>query len=173
MNFTSTRSRLIGLVATTLLLAGIGLAGTANVAGAAVSRGSDAAAPQAAAAVQPLAITPVSSVVGTWTLTTDFGCDGSITGSFTQTFNANGTWSSSPFVHSGRWYQVGGYVVWSFADTANLVYAANLSGSWMTGAQGFEDTSGTQGCFGGHLASVAGLAGAPAARGGVDAAVGR
>ena len=46
----------------------------------------------------------MANVVGNWTLTTDWGCDGSITGSFNQTFNANGTWNSTPFIHSGRWY---------------------------------------------------------------------
>jgi hypothetical protein len=100
----------------------------------------------------------MASVVGTWTLTTDWGCDGSITGSFTQTFNADGTWTSSPFVHKGRWYQVEGLVVWTFADVANLVYAANLAGSWMAGGQGYEAAGGAKGCFGGHLATVPGLA---------------
>jgi hypothetical protein len=35
----------------------------------------------------------MSNVVGTWNLTTDWGCDGSITGSFDQVFNADGTWT--------------------------------------------------------------------------------
>ena len=34
--------------------------------------------------------------------------------------------------------KVEGLVVWTFSDTANLVYAANLSGSWMAGVQGYE-----------------------------------
>ena len=97
----------------------------------------------------------MANVVGTWTLTTDWGCDGSITGSFTQTFNADGTWNSTPFVHSGRWYQVEGLVVWTFGDVANLVYATNLSGSWMAGIQGYETAGGPKGCFGGHRAGVA------------------
>jgi len=100
----------------------------------------------------------MASVVGTWTLTTDWGCDGSITGSFTQTFNADGTWTSAPFAHNGRWYQVEGLVVWTFADVANLVYAGNLSGSWIAGAQGYETAGGIKGCFGGHQAGVPGLA---------------
>jgi hypothetical protein len=99
----------------------------------------------------------MASVVGSWNLTTDFGCDGSITGSFTQTFNADGTWTSTPFVHNGRWYQVEGLVVWTFADIANLVYAANLAGSWMSGVQGYETAGGIKGCFGGHKAGVPGL----------------
>ena len=97
----------------------------------------------------------MANVVGNWILTTDWGCDGSITGSFNQTFNANGTWSSTPFVHSGRWYQVEGLVVWTFNDTPNLVYAANLSGSWMAGVQGYETAGGIKGCFGGHRAELA------------------
>lgn len=97
----------------------------------------------------------MANVVGNWILTTDWGCDGSITGSFSQTFNANGTWNSTPFVHSGRWYQVEGLVVWTFDDTPHLVYAANLSGSWMAGVQGYEIAGGIKGCFGGHRAELA------------------
>jgi len=103
----------------------------------------------------------MANVTGSWFLTTDWGCSGSITGSFNQTFNANGTWSSTPFVHSGRWYQVEGLVVWTFNDTPNLVYAANLSGSWMAGVQGYETAGGSKGCFGGRRAGVAVAAKAP------------
>ena len=80
----------------------------------------------------------MANVVGPWVLTTDFGCDGSITGTFNQTFNADRTWTSSSFVHNGRWYQVEGLVVWTFNDTANLVYAANLSGSGWQGFRGLK-----------------------------------
>jgi len=97
----------------------------------------------------------MANVVGSWSLTTDWGCDGSITGSFNQTFNADGTWSTTPFIHSGRWYQVEGLVVWTFNDTPNLVYAANLSGSWMAGVQGYETAGGIKGCFGGGRTGVA------------------
>jgi hypothetical protein len=152
---------LIGLTATVLLLGAIGLVGTAGAAAAPI------------VAPQPLVITPAASVVGTWTLTTDFGCDGSITGSFTQTFNADNTWSSSPFIHSGRWYQVGASVVWTFLDTPNLVYSGNLSGSWFSGVQGFETVGGSTGCFGGHLASVPAVAGESSTTGRVDPATGR
>ncbi len=96
----------------------------------------------------------MANVVGAWTVTTDWGCDGSITGSFTQTFNADGTWTSSPFVHNGRWFQVEGIVAWTFSDVANLVYAANLSGSWMAGAQGYETAGGQKGCFGARRAGI-------------------
>jgi hypothetical protein len=97
----------------------------------------------------------MANAVGTWSLTTDWGCDGSITGSFNQTFNADGTWSSpAPFPHSGRWFQTEGLVTWTFNDTANLVYAANLSGSWMAGIQGYETAGGSKGCFGGHRAGL-------------------
>ncbi|MEJ3744445.1 hypothetical protein WEI85_14255 [Actinomycetes bacterium KLBMP 9797] len=149
------RGRLARRTGAVLLVLGLGLVGATGAAGAAARKGPDlAAAPLAAV---------VPNVVGTWELTTDWGCDGSITGSFTQTFNADGTWTSTPFVHSGRYYQVGGIVVWTFADTANLVYSGNLSGSWINGAQGYETAGGGNGCFGGHRAGVPGLAGAPAA----------
>jgi hypothetical protein len=115
----------------------------------------------------------MASVVGTWTLTTDFGCNGSITGSFTQTFNADGTFTTTPIVHNGRWYQVEGLVVWTFADIADLVYAANLAGSWMSGVQGYETAGGIKGCFGGHKAGVPGLiAEAAAAAAEIDPALG-
>lgn len=91
----------------------------------------------------------MANVVGSWALTTDWGCDGTLTGSFTMTFNADGTWSSAPFIHSGRWFQVEGLVVWTFNDTPNLVYAVNLSGSWMAGVQGYETAGGSKGCCGG------------------------
>ncbi len=117
----------------------------------------------------------MASVVGSWSITTDWGCAGTITGTFSQTFNAGGTWTSSPFVHSGRWYQVEGLVVWTFNDTPNLVYAANLSGSWMAGVQGYETSGGAKGCFGAHRAGIpAAKAKAPAkakARG-IDPALG-
>jgi len=78
-----------------------------------------------------------------------------VSDSIAQTVNADGTWASSPFVHSGRWYQIEGLVVWTFSDTANLVYAANPFGSWMAGVQGYETAGGSKGCFGGRRAGVA------------------
>lgn len=109
-------------------------------------------------------------------MTSDWGCDGSITGSWTQTFKADGTWSSTPFVHSGRWFQVEGLVIWTFADTPNLVYSVYLSGSWMAGSQGYETAGGAKGCCGGHRAGVAGLTtaiAAKAAAGALDPSVGK
>src|SRR5512135_3530095 len=107
-----------------------------------------------------------ASIVGTWTLTTDFGCDGTLTGSFQITFNNDGTWNSTPFIHNGRWFQGEGLAVWTFNDVPNLVYSANVSGIWMAGIQGFT-TGGNQGCFGGTK-QIAALA-APT---GIDAATG-
>src|SRR6516164_8337356 len=69
----------------------------------------------------------MSNVVGTWTITTDFGCDGSIAGTFSQTFIAEGTWTNA-IGSNGRWYQVEGLVVWDFNNAAKLVYSANLAG---------------------------------------------
>jgi hypothetical protein len=113
----------------------------------------------------------MANVVGSWTLTTDWGCDGTITGSFTQTFESNGTWTSSPFVHNGRWFQDEGLVVWTYEDVPNLVYSANLSGSWMAGAQGYETPGGAKGCFGGHRTGVSAAAAARPAV--ADPALGR
>jgi hypothetical protein len=62
--------------------------------------------------------------------------------------------------------------VWTFNDTPNLVYAANLSGSWMAGIQGYETSGGAKGCFGAHKAGIP-AAPAKANAEGTDPAVGR
>src|SRR5690242_12269780 len=108
-----------------------------------------------------------ASIVGRWTLTTDWGCVGSPTGSFEIEFKADGTWSSTPFTHNGRWFQGEGLALWTFDDTANLIYSANVSGSWMAGIQGYT-TGGGQGCFGGSKTALA----ARAAVAGIDAMTG-
>jgi hypothetical protein len=99
----------------------------------------------------------MANIVGKWTLTVDWGCDGSITGSFDHTFNADGTWVNS-YGDKGRWYQVECLVVWIFTSVPNLVYAGNVSGSWFSGVQGYETAGGIKGCFGGHKAGVPGFA---------------
>ena len=99
----------------------------------------------------------MSNPVGTWTVTTDFGCDGSIAGTFNQTFNADGTWTNT-IGSNGRWFQVEGLIIWDFNNAAKLVYSANLAGSWMAGALGYTTQGGLKGCFGAHRAGVPGLA---------------
>ncbi|MGH9634494.1 MAG: hypothetical protein ACRD72_06615 [Candidatus Angelobacter sp.] len=99
----------------------------------------------------------MSNVVGTWVITTDFGCDGSIAGSFDQTFHADGTWTNT-IGSNGRWFQIEGLVQWDFNNAAKLIYAANLAGSWMAGSLGYTTVGGLKGCFGAHRAGVPGLA---------------
>jgi hypothetical protein len=99
----------------------------------------------------------MASIVGKWKLTTDFGCDGSIAGTFDQTFNADGTWSNS-LGSKGRWFQVEGLATWDFDNAAKLVYAANVAGSWVSGSLGYTTAGGLKGCFGGHKEGVPGLA---------------
>jgi hypothetical protein len=99
----------------------------------------------------------MASIVGKWQLTTDFGCDGSIAGTFDQTFNADGTWTNS-LGSKGRWFQVEGLATWDFDNAAKLVYAANVAGSWMSGSLGYTTSGGLKGCFGGHREGVPGLA---------------
>lgn len=114
----------------------------------------------------------MASIVGTWTLTTDWGCDSSITGSFDITFNADGTWSTSSY--TGRWFQVEDVAVWVFDNVANLVYAGNLNGSWIEGAQGYTSDGFGTGCFGGHVAGIPAAAEAAlAAEGAPDPVIGR
>src|SRR5262245_54170177 len=115
----------------------------------------------------------MADIVGTWLLTTDWGCGGVVTGSFTQTFNADGSWTTAPFVHTGRWLQADGLAVWTFDDTPNLVYTANVSGSWMSGAQGYAAAGGITGCFGGRRSGgPAAASAAPAATAVADPATG-
>jgi hypothetical protein len=78
----------------------------------------------------------MSNVVGTWTVTTDFGCDGSIAGSFNQTFNADGSWTNT-IGSNGRWYQVEGLVVWTLTTRPNWFMQriwpeAGCRGPWVT-----------------------------------------
>ena len=99
----------------------------------------------------------MASIVGTWQITTDFGCDGSIAGTFDQTFNADGTWTNS-LGSNGRWFQVEGLATWDFNNAAKLVYAANVAGSWMAGSLGYTTSGGLRGCFGAHREGIPGLA---------------
>ncbi len=146
MNLTKLRQRFAGITAATVLLAGIGLVATTS-ASAAIKGPEIAAAP----GVQG----PGVQIVGTWFLTTDWGCDGSITGSFTQTFNADGTFTTG--ANSGRWVQVGNVIFWTFSTVAGLTYAGNVSGSWISGVQGYTVVNGiAPGCFGGRVNGVAG-----------------
>src|SRR3954469_2571408 len=117
MHLTKNRRRLASLAGAAVVTAALGLAGTP--AGAAPAEQSRAAAQTALSVV-------------TWTVTADWGCDGTITGTFNQAFNSDHSWTSSPFVHSGRWFQVGATIVWTFADAPNLVYSGNMSGTFMT-----------------------------------------
>jgi len=115
----------------------------------------------------------MSNVVGNWVYTSDWGCDGSITGSWNHTFNADGSWTSSNG-HSGRWFQVEGMVAFTLSDTPNLVYAADLSGSWMAGIQGYETAGGAKGCHGAHRAGVTvAVTEMAAKKGGPDPTLGR
>ena len=113
----------------------------------------------------------MASVVGNWVFTSDWGCDGSITGSWDQTFHADGTWTSS-LGHSGRWFQVEGLITFTFNKVANLVYACNVTGSWISGIQGYETPGGIKGCHGAHRAGVPASLAAAVAKKGADPALG-
>lgn len=161
MNISKLRNKLVGLTAATVLVAGIGLVATTSTAAASKAPDVVAAAPGVQA--------PGVQITGVWFFTTDWGCDGSITGSFTLTFNADGTWSGSG--NTGRWFQVGNGLVFSFNNVAGLQYAGNVSGSWISGVQGY--TNGTAiapGCFG---ARVNGLASVEEPTGKIDPAIGK
>ncbi len=161
MNISKLRSKLVGLTAATVLVAGVGLLATTS--GAAASK-----APETVTAA-PGVQGPGVQIAGTWFFTTDWDCNGSITGSFTLTFNADGTWTGAG--HNGRWFQVGNGLVFTFATAAGLQYAGNVSGSWISGVQGY--TNGTAiapGCFG---ARVNGLAAVEEPTGKIHPAIGK
>jgi hypothetical protein len=165
MKRTKTRGRLAGLVSAAILVAGIGLVGPATGAAAAVTK-------QSRPAARPLAAAAATSATGTWIESIDWSCDGN-PGSSVISFNADHTWTSTPFVHNGRWFQVNSMVVWTFADVPNLVYTANVSGSQMSGIQGYETVNGFNGCFTATLAFTAKAAAAAAVVKGSDATIGR
>lgn len=154
--------KLASIAAAALLVVGVGLVGGSSA--SAVDKG----AATATTNQSPSGAAITAALPGTWTLTTDWGCDGSITGSFSITFNANGTWTSG--THNGRWYQVGDMAVWTFTTTANLSYAGNLSGSWISGIQGYTMAGGSTGCFGGSRSGLAAAA-KEAAAAGTDLAI--
>jgi hypothetical protein len=114
----------------------------------------------------------MADVVGNWVFTSDWGCNGSITGSWNQTFNANGTWTSS-LGHSGRWFQVEDLVAFTVNNVADLVYACHVIGSWITGTQGYETSGGAKGCHGAHRAGVPAALATAAAKKGIDPVRGR
>lgn len=87
-----------------------------------------------------------TSIVGTWLATIDWGCDGTITGTSTWTFNANGTWTYA--FGGGFWIQVEGLVAWNFTNTASLIYTANVTLNAIVGIQGYAQQGGIgTGCF--------------------------
>lgn len=114
----------------------------------------------------------MANIVGTWVYTTDWGCDGSITGSWNQTFNADGTWTAS-LGSSGRWFQVEGLMVYTINGTPSLIYTANVSGSWMAGIQGYAEAGGMKGCHGAHRSGVSAAAPTAAAKKGPNPMLGR
>lgn len=158
MRTRGTTRKLASIAAAALLVVGVGLVGGSSA--SAVDKGAETATTSQSLSGSGPAI---AALPGTWTLTTDWGCDGSITGSFSITFNANGTWTTGTY--NGRWYQVGDMAVWTFSTVADLSYAGNLSGSWISGIQGYTTAGGITGCFGGSLSGLAAAAKAPAAAG--------
>lgn len=87
-----------------------------------------------------------TSIVGDWQLTADWGCYGSYPpGTFTITFNADGTLVASGT--SGRWIQVGGMASWSYQNTPDLIYTANVNADALVGIMGYASSRTDTGCF--------------------------
>ncbi len=93
----------------------------------------------------------MTDIVGNWVLDIDWDCDGRYDGFLHLTFSANGTWAiKGDFPHRGRWFHNQGLIIWTFNDVKDIVYTANLSGSSMSGIQGYTKSKGKKGCFGGR-----------------------
>lgn len=81
-------------------------------------------------------------IPGTWTLHYSWGC----VGSYSQTdviFNANGTFSSSPY--TGKWVQTDGDLLFRFDQAPNTVYGGSGVGSAITGIM--STFQGSNGCW--------------------------
>lgn len=82
------------------------------------------------------------AVAGSWTLSFDWGCDGSYsTTSFTAA--ANGTWSSGGG-YTGLWVSVAGMLTYTF-DDSETTYSGVMAAKSVTGIQ--TTFTGTNGCF--------------------------
>ena len=82
------------------------------------------------------------NIPGSWTLYYDWGCDGGV-GNSKITFNANGTFASSPY--TGKWVQFDGNVLWRFDQAPSAVYGGNGVGTALTGAS--STFAGLNGCW--------------------------
>lgn len=81
------------------------------------------------------------SVVGSWKMFYDWGCDGGYS-STTWTINANGTFTTPSY--TGKWIQNGGVIILLY-NSSTTVYAGNVNGSAMVGAM--TTFSGLTGCW--------------------------
>ncbi|MEV6344371.1 hypothetical protein [Actinoplanes sp. NPDC051851] len=147
------KRRLAGLLSAAALVAGLGLAGSTTGAAAEVK------------SIVPLAALPTITPAGSWTLTLDWYCDGTV-GTSLITFAADGSWSSvnGTAVRSGRWIGGGGTITWTYSDVADLIYTAQINGGFMTGVHGYNYSGGATGCFGGVLTAAATTSAATSAK---------
>lgn len=68
------------------------------------------------------------NAVGTWNYYYDWSCNGGY-GSTTITFNADGTFTSTPY--TGKWYMVQGYIMWIYSS--GTTYSGTIIGGAMVG----------------------------------------
>lgn len=115
-----------------------------------------------------------SSVVGTWDLFIDWGCDGSpVPEGLPLTFKADGTWRYD--LGGGRWIQVEGMMFFGFDGTPGLIYTANVTLDAMVGIMGFlfgGPPGFSSGCWWATRQGVAGAKGVRAAKPGHDPLLG-
>lgn len=90
-----------------------------------------------------------TSIIGTWNVFVDWGCDGNPLQASPFTFNSDGSWTYQ--FGGGRWIQVEGMVAWNFSQAEGLVYTANVTRNALVGAMGYmlDDVPPTSitGCF--------------------------
>ncbi len=88
-----------------------------------------------------------TSIVGTWNIFVDWGCDGNPVQASPFTFNSDGTWTYQ--FGGGRWIQVEGMAFWNFENAQGLIYTANVTRNGMAGIQGYASPPPNpgKGCF--------------------------
>ena len=104
-------------------------------------------APDAAATTTTTTTTTGSTnpeLVGRWTLTFDWDCDGS-PGEDEVIFNSDGSFGDDENFNKGEWSAEDGSIRWEHEEDPNALYRGSLSGLYMSGTMSTID--GSTGCW--------------------------
>ncbi len=88
-----------------------------------------------------------TSIIGTWNVLVDWGCDGNPVQASPFTFSSDGSWTYQ--FGGGRWIQVEGLAAWNFNNAPGLIYTANVTRNALVGIMGYavSGSSPGTGCF--------------------------